>query len=86
MNEDIYNLHLNAGKAIGKDKTCGRKIDYQTEEKASEAANSAKRTLRERMNSKPNTRNILEAYPCDFCQGWHIGRAMTRAELESYIE
>ncbi|WP_310483564.1 hypothetical protein [Chamaesiphon sp. VAR_48_metabat_403] len=78
MNEDIYSLHLNAGKAIGKDKTCGSKIDYQTELTASEAA--------ERMNSKPNTRNILEAYPCAFCQGWHIGRAMTKEELESYIE
>jgi hypothetical protein len=78
MNEDIYNLHLNAGKAIGKDKTCGCKIDYKTAEKANEAADL--------MNSKPNTRNILEAYPCAFCQGWHIGRAMTREELESYIE
>ena len=78
MNEDIYNLHLNVGEAIGKDKTCGRKIDYKTEETASEAA--------DRMNSKPNTRNILEAYPCAFCQGWHIGRAMTREGLESYIE
>jgi hypothetical protein len=77
MNEDIYNLHLNAGKAIGKDKTCDRKIDYKAEEKAIEAA--------DRMNSKPNTRNILEAYPCAFCQGWHIGRAMTREELESHI-
>jgi hypothetical protein len=86
MNEAIYNLHLNAGQAIGKDKTCGCKIDYKTEVTASEAADSAKRTLRERMNSKPNTRNILEAYPCAFCQGWHIGRAMTREELESYIE
>ena len=78
MDEDIYNLHLEAGKAIGRDKTCGRKIDYKTEQKAIESAT--------RMNLKPNTRNILEAYPCAFCHGWHIGRAMTKEELESYIE
>jgi hypothetical protein len=78
MNEDIYNLHLTAGMAIGREKTCGQKINYQTEETAIEAAT--------RMNSKPNTRNILEAYPCIFCRGWHIGRAMTREELNSYIE
>lgn len=78
MNEDIYNLHLNAGRAIGKDKTCACKIDYKSEETAIEAA--------DRMNSKPNTRNILAAYPCAFCQGWHIGRAMTREELEHHIE
>jgi hypothetical protein len=77
MNEGIYNLHLHAGKSIGKGKTCGSKIDYKTEEKAIEAV--------DRMNSKPNTRNILEAYPCAFCQGWHIGRAMTQDELESYL-
>ena len=78
MNEEIYNLHLEAGMAVGKDKTCGCKIDYKSEEKAIEAATQ--------MNGKPNTRNILEASPCAFCRGWQIGRAMTIAELESYLE
>ena len=72
----IYILML-VGRSV-KTKPGGSKIDYQTESTASEAAN--------RMNSKPNTRNILEAYSCAFCQGWHIGRAMIREELESYIE
>ncbi len=78
MNDDLHNLHLEAGLAIGADKTCARKIDYQTAEKAIAAATQ--------MNQKPTTRNTLEAYPCPFCHGWHIGRAMTRAELESYVE
>jgi hypothetical protein len=34
VNEDIYNLHLNADRAIGKDKTCDRKLDYKTEKTA----------------------------------------------------
>ena len=78
MDEDIYNLHLKEGISIDKDRTCCNKTNYKSEEKAIDAA--------EQMNGKPNTRNILEAYPCAFCQGWHIGRAMARAELESYLD
>ncbi len=86
MNEDIYRLHIQAGKAIGKDETCDRKIDYKTEASAILQGRGYANEAADRMNSKPNTRNTLEAYPCAFCQGWHIGRAMTREELESYIE
>jgi hypothetical protein len=77
MDEDLQKLHIEAGRLCGKDKTCGDKINYITEATAIQAA--------ERMNKKPNTRNILEGYPCAFCNGWHIGRKMTRSELESYI-
>jgi hypothetical protein len=78
MDEDIQKLHIQAGLVIGKEKTCGKKINYLTEDKAAESV--------EKMNSKASTRNTLEAYPCAFCQGWHIGREMSRSELESYIE
>jgi hypothetical protein len=78
MDEKLQKLHLAVGTIVGKDKTCGNKIDYATYESAIEAA--------ERMNKKPNTRNKLEAYPCGFCNGWHIGREMSAAELESYLE
>jgi hypothetical protein len=78
MEKSLQELHLKIGFIIGAEKTCGSKIDYKTEVSADRAAES--------MNSKPKTRNILEAYPCAFCNGWHIGRAMTRSELESYLE
>jgi hypothetical protein len=78
MDEDIQKLHIQAGLVIGKEKTCGKKINYLTEDQAAESV--------EKMNSKASTRNTLEAYPCAFCQGWHIGREMSRSELESYID
>jgi hypothetical protein len=77
MDEKLTQLHLKAGFIIGEDKTCNSKNNYVTEDKAVLAA--------ERMNKKPTTRNILEAYPCAFCSGWHIGRKMTLVELESYL-
>jgi hypothetical protein len=78
MNVDIQKLHIQAGLVIGIDKICGKKINYATEEKAAQYA--------EKMNSKASTRNTLEGYPCAFCQGWHVGKEMSRSELESYIE
>lgn len=63
-------MHLAAGRAYGKERTCGRKIDYKSEVSAFKAANGmmAKRS------------KDLEAYPCAFCFGWHIGRKMTEDE------
>jgi hypothetical protein len=77
MNEILYQLHLRVGFLLGEDKTCGNKINYTNEEKAIIAA--------DKMNKKTSTRNILEAYPCPFCMGWHIGRKMALSELESYL-
>jgi RNA processing factor Prp31 len=78
MNEDIQKLHIQAGLVIGKDKTCGKKINYTNEDKAAQYA--------EKMNSKASTRNTLEGYPCVFCRGWHVGKEMSRSELESYLD
>jgi hypothetical protein len=77
MNEDIQKLYVQVGLVIGQEKTCGKKINYVTEDKAAQSA--------EKMNSKASTRNTLEGYPCAFCQGWHVGREMSRSELESYL-
>ena len=76
MEKELRELHIKAGLVIGKERTCGNKINYETEASADRSAES--------MNIKPRTRNILEAYPCAFCHGWHIGRQMTKSELESY--
>jgi hypothetical protein len=78
MNEDLQELRMGVGLVIGIDKTCGKKINYVTEDQGSEFA--------DKMNSKASTRNTLEAYPCPFCKGWHVGREMSRSELESYLD
>ncbi len=77
MDKNLRHLHLKAGFIIGKEKTCDNKINYAKEERAIQAA--------EKMNNKKSTRNTLEAYPCAFCNGWHIGREMSIIELESHL-
>lgn len=72
MDEETRQLHLSAGKQYGREATCGTKVDYRSEESAVRAA--------EAMNAKSTTRKPLEAYPCYWCEGWHIGRAMTEEE------
>lgn len=76
MDPEIHDLHIRAGRAVGRERTCGQKVAYGSEETASKAAAS--------MNRKPKTRNVLEPYPCAFCGKWHIGRAMSREELERH--
>lgn len=61
-----YDRHIAAGLLAGRDATHGNKIDYKSEVSADKAA--------KKMNAKPTTRHLLEAYPCAFCRGWHIGR------------
>jgi hypothetical protein len=75
MDQELYNLHLQAGLAAGEERTCGKKIRWSDEERANKAAGD--------MNQKPTTRNVLEAYPCPFCKTWHIGRKMSKEELLS---
>ena len=76
MDEKTRQLHLEAGRQSGRDATCGTKVDYRSEESAVRAA--------EAMNAKSETRKVLEAYPCYFCLGWHIGRAMSEEELAEF--
>lgn len=77
MDDELRELHINAGRVAGEERTCGKKIRYPTEESAMRAATG--------MNNKPSTRKPLEAYPCAFCEQWHIGRAMSLDELRSYV-
>ena len=58
--------HMYNGMIAGEESTCENKIDYKSEASAEKAA--------AKMNAKPTTRNELEAYPCYWCEGWHIGR------------
>lgn len=74
MNAAEREMHLSAGRAYGREATCGKKIDYRSEETAARAA--------ERMMAKGSKE--LEAYPCVWCNGWHIGRAMTPEERSSW--
>lgn len=68
-------MHLAAGEAYGREATCGNKIDYKGEERASQAATT--------LSAKYG--RDMEGYPCFFCGGWHIGRAMTPQERESFM-
>ena len=65
-------MHLDAGRRYGRESTCGKKVDYKSEESAARAA--------EAMSAKAD--KPLEPYPCFWCDGWHIGRKMAQAELE----
>lgn len=74
MRPEIAAMHLRAGYAYGQASTCGAKIDFKSEETATSAATavSARREW------------TVEAYPCPFCQGWHIGRALTPEEITKF--
>ena len=64
--------HLEVGRVSGQERTCGKKVDYKSEETAVKVA--------DKLNARGDRRNLLEAYPCYWCSGWHIGRAMTDAD------
>lgn len=70
-------MHIAAGIAAGRERTCGTKIGYSSEASAQGAAAA--------MNGKPGTRNVLEAYPCAFCNKWHVGRKMSEDELRAAV-
>lgn len=79
MDNETKLMHLIAGAMYGEDPTCTRtsyskpKIDYAKEETAVKSA--------EKMSTEDKN---LEAYPCFWCGGWHIGRAMTVIEEEIF--
>ncbi len=68
---ELHKLHIIAGLACGEARTCGNKINYYTIETAIKAAGKVSEKLGKE----------LEAYPCAFCEGWHIGRKMSFKEL-----
>jgi hypothetical protein len=70
MDTDEFMMHLRAGVAYGQESTCGDKVDYKAELSASLAA----------VEMSVQYGRTLEAYPCWYCRGWHIGRKMTAEE------
>lgn len=74
VDTETYQMHLLAGRTYGQDATCGRKVDYRSEEAARASA--------EKMSIK--FQRLLEEYPCTWCGGWHIGRAFTAAEIAEF--
>lgn len=75
MDEKERQMHLRAGRQYGQEATCDTKIKYGSEESAAKAAVA--------MSTKYG--RDLEAYPCDFCGDWHIGRTMTEEERKRFI-
>jgi len=73
--DDIYMLHLVAGFFCGEENTCGDKVDYKSQETATKSADL--------MSIKFD--KIMEAYPCTFCRGWHIGRMIPLLELRDIV-
>jgi len=74
MSDAERQMHFAAGRAYGRIATCGNKINYTSQKTAEGAAT--------RMTAKGG--KTLEAYPCWWCEGWHIGRAMTAEERERF--
>jgi len=55
--------HYYIGWRTGREKACGKKVNYKSLESSTKAAIK----LSEKWETK------LEAYPCIWCKGWHIG-------------
>ena len=68
-------MHLDAGRAYGRASTCVDKVDYKSEITES--------TVAEKMSRKHG--RTMECYPCFWCDGWHIGRAMTSTERVNFL-
>lgn len=79
MEPELTAMHIRAGRAYGRDATCGSearpKVRYGSEEAADKAA--AKMSV---VYGK-----FMEGYPCAWCQDWHIGRAMTPEEVRMFL-
>lgn len=78
MDEDLKQLHLESGRISGQEKTCGKKIKYETEDKAQAAATNH--------NRWKDRRHDVEPYPCCFCSLWHVGNIMSPELMRQIIE
>lgn len=75
--EDRHAIDIVAGLAYGREATCGVKINYGSEQSARRAEVA--------LNAKDDRKHELEAYPCVWCLGWHIGRRMGKKERELWL-
>jgi hypothetical protein len=64
MTNDTFIKHYIISAISGQEHSCGNKIDYKSEQTATKSA--------DKINTKRGD-NKLEAYPCYWCEGWHIG-------------
>jgi hypothetical protein len=71
----LHELHLQAGRVAGQERTCGKKQAYATEELAGAAAAAHNRWT--------ERRHDVEPYPCAFCGSWHVGRIIPVELLEA---
>lgn len=76
MEDEKVQLHLAAGEAYGREATCGTKHNHETEGHAAKATAS--------LNRSGKAHHEVEAYPCFWCGGWHVGRKMDEAELAQF--
>lgn len=77
MTPELLNLHLEAGRRVGQEKTCGKKTKYADEAAGIKAAASH--------NKWEKRRHDVEPYPCAFCNQWHVGQIMPVELLKQII-
>ncbi len=65
MDDTLFNIHMKAAEAVGKDKACRNKTGFQTETAAYKAADAH--------NRWEGRKHDVEVYPCPFCRLWHLG-------------
>lgn len=75
MSIKIANPNLEEGFQSYRNRSCVRKVNYKSEETAIKAV----------AEMKEKGSKDLEPYACPFCDGWHIGREMSREELKERI-
>jgi hypothetical protein len=88
MDKYEINMHMRAGTAAGKERTCGMKIQHSTLDSAQSHADA----LNKRAEVQSGKRDRVEPYPCPWCSPsllmavlyWHVGREMTPEEREQY--
>ena len=78
MDKKTYDLHLLVGKLSGVEKTCGKKIRFETLESAQKGSDSH--------NKWEKRKHDVEPYPCFFCNQYHIGGIMKQEILEKIVE
>jgi hypothetical protein len=74
MDEELAKLSGRVALVLGPEKTCEGKVKHRTYTHAAQAV----KEIRERGGQEKN------AYPCPWCYHWHIGRKMTREELQAH--
>ena len=77
MESDVYELHLEVGKMSGESQTCGTKVQHNGIYQAEKAAAAH--------NQWDKRKHDVQAYPCFFCDHWHVGGIMTIEELKAVI-